>query len=84
MTNKLSLISWIPKKVRNFDILIWFASVDGTNVDNWEMDELSYAVGEFISSQKQQYLVDNVLTPGYDQQAFADFMNNKKGKPLAF
>ena len=54
--------------------------MDGTNVDNWEMDELSYAVGEFISSQKQQYLVDNVLTPGYDQQAFADFMNNKKGK----
>ena len=54
--------------------------MDGTNVDNWEMDELTYAVGEFISCQKQQYLVDNVLTPGYDQQAFADFMNAKKGK----
>lgn len=58
--------------------------MDGTNVDNWEMDELTYAVGEFISGQKQQYLVDYVLTPGYDQQAFADFMNTKKGKQLAF
>ena len=37
--------------------------MDGTNVDNWEMDELTYAVGEFISGQKQQYLVDYVLKP---------------------
>ena len=33
-----------------------------------------------LRETKQTYLVDNVLNPGYDQQAFAEFMNSKKGK----
>ena len=36
--------------------------------------------GQDLRQTKQTYLVDNVLNPGYDQQAFAEFMNSKKGK----
>ena len=33
-----------------------------------------------LRQTKQTYLIDNVLNPGYDQQAFAEFMNSRKGK----
>ena len=36
--------------------------------------------GQDLRQTKQTYLVDNVLNPGYDQHAFAEFMNAKKGK----
>ena len=29
---------------------------------------------------KQQYLVDNIVTPGYDAQSFAAYMSEQRGK----
>ena len=43
-------ISWITRKVSNLiyiDILV-FVVEDGTNVDNWTMEEIIAVVAEFV------------------------------------
>ena len=52
MINKHLQISWIQKKV-SFSFLTPTITADGTNVDNWEIDELTQAVGEFVYYQNE-------------------------------